>query len=227
MIAPSAAMRAGSIVNPRAGSSRLRAASAPATTLLRAPVRRPLSRVRSGSRHRSYRHRCLVGQIDARRWPSIERRSHLIGPRDNGGMKAHVGLALAALASVLIAELMSRKLRLPSAVLLVLVGLGYGELPGSEPQPRPSRRPHADPAAAPVLDRAAGQPARHPQEPATGRVAVDRVDARNRLRGRRARASRRARPPVRTRRLRWARRLRRRTRSHHWRSAAEPACRRS
>ena len=45
-------------------------------------------------------------------------------------MKAHVGLALAALASVLLAELVSRKVRLPSAVLLVLVGLGYGELPG-------------------------------------------------------------------------------------------------
>ncbi|MBV9485207.1 MAG: Na+/H+ antiporter [Frankiaceae bacterium] len=45
-------------------------------------------------------------------------------------MKAHVALALAALASVLLAELVARRLRLPSAVILVVVGLAYGELPG-------------------------------------------------------------------------------------------------
>jgi monovalent cation/hydrogen antiporter len=45
-------------------------------------------------------------------------------------MKAHVALALAGLASVLVAEVVARRLRLPSAVLLVLVGLAYAELPG-------------------------------------------------------------------------------------------------
>jgi hypothetical protein len=51
-------------------------------------------------------------------------------PRDNGGTKAHVALALAGLASVLLAEVFARRLRLPSAVILVVVGLAYGELPG-------------------------------------------------------------------------------------------------
>jgi monovalent cation/hydrogen antiporter len=45
-------------------------------------------------------------------------------------MKAHVALALAGLASVLVAELVARRIRLPSAVILVVVGLAYGELPG-------------------------------------------------------------------------------------------------
>jgi CPA1 family monovalent cation:H+ antiporter len=53
-------------------------------------------------------------------------------------MKAHVGLALIALASVLAAELVARRFRLPNAVILVVVGLAYGELPG----PNLSLEPH-------------------------------------------------------------------------------------
>src|SRR3954471_9878674 len=45
-------------------------------------------------------------------------------------MKAHVALALAGLGSVLIAELVARRMRMPTAVILVVVGLAYGELPG-------------------------------------------------------------------------------------------------
>jgi CPA1 family monovalent cation:H+ antiporter len=53
-------------------------------------------------------------------------------------MKADVALALAGLASIVLAELLARRARLPSAVILVLVGLAYGELPGPNLTLRPA-----------------------------------------------------------------------------------------
>jgi CPA1 family monovalent cation:H+ antiporter len=45
-------------------------------------------------------------------------------------MTGQVGFALAALACVLVADVLGRRLHVPSAVLLVLVGLAYGLAPG-------------------------------------------------------------------------------------------------
>jgi monovalent cation/hydrogen antiporter len=56
---------------------------------------------------------------------------------ETGRMKADIGFALAALLAVLLAQPISRRTGLPSAVLLVVVGAVYGELPGPNITLRP------------------------------------------------------------------------------------------
>lgn len=70
----------------------------------------------------SYRHcpaipPCLVGEVVGR-------------AGDNARMSGEVGFALAALAVILLAQPLSQRLRIPGAVVLVVVGVVYGLLPG-------------------------------------------------------------------------------------------------
>ena len=49
---------------------------------------------------------------------------------DNGGVTGHVGFALAGLVCLMLAQLLTKRYGVPSAVLLVAVGVTYGLLPG-------------------------------------------------------------------------------------------------